>query len=123
MTQKLRYNVVLTDRKNQKIKPSSTKGFTPFKIGGKSATSENFDKVRHVRVHVWSSRGKAADPSSLSLAGPQFLVLRACLLETEIQAPEEEAVTSQFGLMIAQTHYPADSWVCLRTRFTSIHRN
>ena len=24
--------------------------------------------------------------------------------------------------MNAQTHYPADSWVCLRTRFTSIHK-
>ena len=45
--------VVLTDRKNQKVKPSSTKGFTPFKCGGKSgksAKSKNFDKVRHARV-------------------------------------------------------------------------
>ena len=43
--------------------------------------------------------------ASLSLrsngrARPQFLMLRACLLETEIEAPEEEAVTSQFGLRI-----------------------
>ena len=30
-------------------------------------------------------------------ARPQFLVLRACLLETEIKAPDEKAVTSQFG--------------------------
>ena len=27
--------------------------------------SKNFDKIRHVRVHVWSSRGKAADPRRL----------------------------------------------------------
>ena len=34
-------------------------------------------------------------------ARPQFLVLRDCLLEheTEIKAPEEEAVTDHFGLM------------------------